>query len=147
MGFFSNLLKKEAQKIISDKIDSFSEAWNPQSGMDNQMSDEEGGESGLRKRLEAVVAREYSDCELRREVPASEMCAGAGAKNYSYGLYRNGAPIAFMMVMEDRNHYKKKEVCLAQEAARQFRIPYMNFMSHLPNRTEYISNRLRENIK
>ena len=103
-------------------------------------------EDELRLRLETIIAEEFSEYELRKEIPAAEMTSYDGAKDYSYGLYLNGTPKAFIMIMENKNHYMKKEVVLAKQAAEQSGIPYMNFMPHLPNTPEYISNRLRQNV-
>lgn len=103
-------------------------------------------EKGLRERLEEVIRNEWSEYELRREIPASELGADFGAKKYSYGLYYNGQPKAMMMVLTDRNEYRKKSVMLSKDACYEKGVAYMNFMSHLPNRSDYISRRLRENI-
>ena len=92
------------------------------------------------------VLNQFSDYEVRTEIPASEFNAPAGAKSYSYGLYYNGYPKALVMVLDDRNHYRKKEVILARETAEQHGIPYMNFMPHLPNEKDYIYERINKNL-
>lgn len=150
MGLLSSLLKSEARKlasnVVSDMISSTITDTAPVKRPDVRETKEAGGEKGLRERLETVIGQEWSDYELRKKVPAAEIGAQWGARAYSYGLYRNGQPKAMIMILTDRNHYRKKDVVLAREACEEKGIPYMNFMSHLPNRTEYISKRLRENI-
>lgn len=155
MGLLRDLLKKETKKLVSEVVESVMDG-GTKGGVSGQESSfgqmahssrtRYGGVESLRKRLEAVIENEYSDYELRREIPALQIGAEPGARNYSYGLYQNGRPKAFMMILENRNHYRKREVVLAREAALASKIPYMNFMSHLPNETDYISNRLKENI-
>lgn len=126
MGFFEHLFGKEVKKSASK----------------GKLS----GEKGLRSRLEQVVATEYSTYELRQNVPSSEMFAEAGAVNYSYGIYQNGAPVAFINIIKNRNDYNLKGFRLAKEASESRGVPHMNFFSHLPNDTSYISERLRKNI-
>lgn len=96
--------------------------------------------------LETIIAEEFSEYELRRNVPASEMTSNSQARDYSFGLYLDGSPKAFIMIMKDKNDYRKKDVVLAKQAAESNGIPYMNFMMHLPNEPEYISNRLKQNV-
>lgn len=125
MGFFEKLFKSEVKKIISKN---------------------NAKRSGLSEKLEYVAANSFPEYELRKEISASEMGAGHEAKNYSYGLYKNGEPKAFMMIISDRNQYRKKEIRLAKEAAEWNGVPYMNFFSHLPNEETYIDERIRKNL-
>ena len=161
MGLLTNLLKKEAQKlasnVVSDVVSEFMPGANASAersftgGTDSTRGQvgkkkDKDGERGLRERLEEVLNREWYGYELRREIAARELGAQPGARAYSYGLYQNGEPKAMIMILNNRNHYCRKDVVLAREACEEKGIPYMNFMSHLPNRTEYISQRLRDNI-
>ncbi len=150
MGFLSRFIGREAAKVLTGAVNDAlnnSNADNPYSQV--SVVDEKlqrlTGEKGLRARLEDVVAREWSDCELRKNIPASELGAQRGARRYSYGLYRMGYPIAMIMVVE-RNGNNKRDVLLAQLASIERGIPYMNFYIHLPNETDYISNRLKANV-
>lgn len=107
----------------------------------------ESGEKVLRTRLEQIIADEWSGYELRKNVPASEMNAESRARTYSYGIYQDGIPKAMIMILDDRNLYKKREVLQAQRACGEMRVAYMNFMTYLPNREDYISERLKEKIR
>lgn len=146
MSFFSNLLKSEARKVISAAVDSgVSELLgNAKSVVSNEADC--GGEAGLRNRLEAVFAEEWGSYEVRRQVPADTFGAPEGAWAYSYGLYKEGQPKAMFMVLNNKNHYKRKGVLAARSACLENGVAYMNFMSYLPNHREYISERLRKNI-
>lgn len=131
MGFLERLLKKETRKVISNVEDSF-----------------DGGESVLRERIEKIVAEEWADYELKREVPSSVMAAPAGARAaYSYGIYKDNSPKAMIMILSGNNDYRRKEVRLARMACEDKQVAYMNFMSYMANRPEYISERLKKEIR
>lgn len=143
MGFLDKLLKKEAKKFVSGMVDkAVDNVMNGGSKNNVRLS----GEAALRSRLEQVIANEYGAYELRQNVPASEMFAEYGAVDYSYGLYQNGAPVAFINIISNRNDYSLKRYRLAKEASVNRGVPHMNFFSHLPNESVYISQRLRKEI-
>ncbi len=96
--------------------------------------------------LEDIIAAEFSEYELRKDIPVTELDIFAKGRAYSYGMYLNGSPKAFIMIMKDRNDYRSLPVVLAKQEAEKNGIPYMNFMPHLPNEPEYIINRLRQNV-
>ena len=148
MGFLENLFKKEAKKFVSGMVDKAVD--NVMGGNGSPVSKKNNvtltGEAGLRAKFEQVVANEYSEYELRQNVPASEMYAEPGAVDYSYGMYKNGTPVAMINVISNRNDYSLKRFRLAKEAAVNRGIPHMNFFAHLPNETSYISERLRKEI-
>ncbi len=103
--------------------------------------------SNLEQKLEQIFATEYGEFTVRKEVSPSEFANQPNARNFSYVLLDDsGKPRAFIMLMRNRNDYRRKDVLLAKEAAENIFVPYMNFMPHLPNETSYISNRLRQNI-
>lgn len=104
------------------------------------------GRELLCRRIESIVENEFDEYELRTDIPASELCASYGARNYSYGIYKDDSLRVLIMIMRDNNDYRKKDVCLSHEAAYLRGVPCLNFMPHLPNEEEYISNRLHENI-
>lgn len=145
MGFFSNLLKGEARKVVSNMVgkavDGFVENKEVNKVVPINRDLQASGEKGLRARFEQVVAADFSSYELRKDIPASE----AGAVGYTYGLYKGGMPCALINVISDRNLYKKPEYVKAKQASVSRGVPHMNFFSHMPNEMGYISNRLKEN--
>lgn len=143
MGFLDNLFKKEAKKFVSGMVEkAVDSAINGGKAGNVKLS----GVAGLRANLESVFANEYAGYELKQNVPSTEMGAEYGSVDYSYGLYKNGAPVAFVNVIEQRNDYSKKRFRMAKQAAENNNVPHMNFFAHLPNETSYISERLRKNI-
>lgn len=105
-------------------------------------------ESEVRKSIEEIVARDFPSLTIRKDVPASEMFAEAGARNYTYGLYLDGQPKAMIMLLDKDNHnlYRHSTIKKAQRACEDQRVPYMNFMLYMSNRPEYIAERFQETI-
>ena len=143
MGFLDNLLKKEAKKFVSGVVNKAVDNVVNGNGSGNVKL---AGEAGLRARLEQVFANEYSAYELRQNIPSTEMGAEYGSVDYSYGLYKDGAAVAFVNVIGNRNDYSKKRFRMAKQAAENNNVAHMNFFSHLPNETSYISERLKREI-
>lgn len=148
MGLFKSLLKKVVDEVVENVVESNDNS--KSSSVSNVTSAGEEPsitEEVLRERLEKIMAKEWSEYEIRKEVPASTMNAPEKSRAYSYGMYLNGEPKAFIMVLTVKHHYALKEVVNSQDASIRKGVPYMNFLTHLPNRESYISNRLKENIK
>lgn len=152
MGFFDKIFSKETKKFISNMVDkaidsaaniNSSSSGSSKGALNNASLT---GEAGLRSRLEEVIAEEYNTYELRQNIPSSELSAPFGAVDYSYGLYKNGAPAALINIITSRNDYSLKCYRSAKEAAVKMGIPHMNFFAHLPNEKGYISQRLKKEI-
>ena len=145
MGFFSNLLKGEAKKLVSNALDKAVDSITTNKEINKVVPINKdlqaSGVKGLRARFEQVVASDFSSFELRSDIPASV----PGAAAYTYGLYKGGMPCAFINVIVDRGDYRKQPYRKAKETSVSKGIPHMNFFSHMPNEMGYISNRLREN--
>ena len=150
MGFLDSLLKRDSRKFVSDIVDKAVD--NAASTVSNKISDTVQEKTGFGKnanvydKIKQVVATEFTDCELRENVSATEMGAERGAASYTYGIYRNGAPVIMINVFVDRNAYSLKRYRLAKEAAEFSGVAHLNFFSHLPNEVSYITARLRENM-
>ncbi|MCM1102296.1 MAG: hypothetical protein NC079_11455 [Clostridium sp.] len=99
------------------------------------------GEELLRQRIERIAAAEKPEFELRGQVSSSEVDAPQGAEPYfSYGFYKDGKLVAVIQILHTNNAYGYKRVRLAQRACRAQGVKYMNFMSYMTNRPEYVSN-------
>lgn len=155
MGFFDNLLKSQVRKVISNAVDNAVDNWMDKSNQNNAQpvaanpdeSDCCNNESVVRSRVERVVAEEWPGYELRQNIPASAMGAPFDARSYTYGIYSNGIPKAMIIILDNPNHYCKKDVRLSHEACERQGVFCMNLLLHLPNRRSYISERLRTNVK
>jgi len=161
MGFLQNLLKKEAKKMLSNVIntakdevvrtinsDPEAEYKSSTSANSAANSDEDFCESEkeLGERIAKIVTEEWPGYELRKDIPAGEMDAAFGARKYSYGLYKDGAPKAMILVLDGRSQYCRKDTRLAHEACKEKGVFCMNLMMHLPNRRSYIAEQLRNNV-
>ena len=172
MGFLNQLFGKEVRKVISDVVDTvvddalknaFGKTGNQSgagSGTVQSETDveeenlaatgreESSGEELLGKRIEEIAARDLPGFELRKQVPSSEVDAPEGAESYfEYGFYRDGKLVAVVKFLWDNNAYCRKSVRLAQQACRDKQVTYLNFMSYMTNRPEYIAERLKKNIR
>ena len=106
------------------------------------------GEGLLRRRIEEIAAREKPEYELRQRVPSSQVGAPRGAEPYfDYGFYQNGILVAVIQILDSNNAYCRRSVRLAQQACEDRQVAYMNLMSYMTNRPEYIAKRLRENLR
>ncbi len=147
-GFVSSSINGKSESTVSNGITTYGDTtYSTTKSSSRANTGEYGGEAGLRTRLEKILEEEWSGYEIRRQVPASTFGAAEGAWDYSYGVYAGGQPKAMLMVLNNRNDYKRKAVLDAQGACKANGIPYMNFLSHMPNRSDYISQRLRDNIQ
>lgn len=171
MGFLDRLLKSEARRLVSSVVSNAVDDVinNLSNGRDNDTdstvyqtntstvrtttpanSDEENcyyDKNVVCARIEDVAATEWAGYELRTNIPAYDMGAEEGARDYTYGLYLNGMPKAMIIILEDPAHYRKKDTRLAHEACQVKGVFCMNLMLHLPNRRSYISEQLRKNVK
>lgn len=147
MGFLSNLLKNEAKKLVSDVLDdkvknvTSGKSSGNQPEMNNEMS-----KKGLQSRMERVFQTEFAGYEIRKNVSAFDVFGDSEACNYTYGMYLNGSPKAMIIILNDKNAYRKKSVRLAHTACENYGIPCFNFMSYLPSTYDYIKERLHESL-
>ena len=148
MGFLDAILGKkrstpaDVELVAQTDIDTYAE---------NERASGRSGCSGerlLRQRIEEIAARELPEYELRQKVSAGSVGAPKGARPFfDYGFYRDGALVAVIQILKDNNAYCRKSVRLAQGACEDRQISYMNFMSYMTNRPEYISERLIKNVR
>lgn len=156
MGFFDKILNKEAKKLISNVVDnmvdtvvdSARDVLNQSSGSSRPQNEEDCcySEAVVSKRIEKIIADNFSNCELRKEISSKEIGADDIAWNYTYGVYRDGSAVAMINILDNPNDYRKKIVLQSKAACKEHGIGYVHFLLHLPNRSSYISERLKEII-
>lgn len=165
MGFLDNLVRRVVSTAVDAAVDNVmdsvfgkkeSDAARAPEGKgdtarENRAATKQENNSGerlLRQRIEEIAAREKPEYELRQRVPVSEVAAPEGAREFfDYGFYQNGQLVAVIMILEHNNAYNLKAVRLAQQACHERQVKYMNFMSYMMNRPEYISQRLKEHLR
>lgn len=140
MGFLDSILKRELSNCISNAL---AKAIDTSVNSNNaSKKNAHGTEAAVRSRIEEIVARDFPSLELREDIPAQEMNAKEGARNYTYGLYLD------IMLLEEDNHnlYRNSKITKAKRACENAGVPYMNFMLYMSNRPEYIARRFQNTI-
>lgn len=159
MGFLDKLLSKETRKVISNVVDRVADAAKDavsdlSSGTTNTSgrSASAGGESDchgsaavVENRIFSILAENFSGCELRKQIPASEIGASIAWK-YTYGVYRDGYAVAMINILDNSNDYCKKIVLQSKQACADHGIGYVHFLLRLPNRSSYIAEQLKKII-
>ena len=97
-------------------------------------------------RIQKILDENWSGCELRKYVPSAAIGADAMEWTYTHGVYRDGRPLLMINILDNKNDYKKKIVRQSMEACADKGIGYIHFLLHLPNRSSYILERLREEM-
>lgn len=156
MGFLDNLLRKETRKIISGNSSESRGVINTGTSKAGSSDYREGAivddddccynEKIVCSRIESVAAEDWGSLELRKNVSCSILNAEAGSIDYTYGLFRDGAPVAMINVLPGVDDYRRKSVLLSAKACRENGVGYVHFMLKLPNRKTYIAQKLREII-
>ncbi len=153
MGFLDSLLNREAKRFISSMVDSvtdnLAEKTKTAINQASSNSDEEDCHNNaaiVKQRIQKALTEEFGNCELREQISAEAIGAGYLVWKYTYGVYRDGYAIAMINILDNRNAYRKKAVLESKQACQDHGIGYVHFMLHLPNRSSYISQRLREII-
>ncbi len=165
MGFLDRILKKEARKLVAGVLDevvdsvtdnirdSIRENKSGTTIVNTVSTNESGAESDccfdpkvVAERIQNVVSEEWGDrIEVRKNVKSSELGAEAGALDYTYGLYSNGAPVAMIIILDPpTDDYWNKRTRLAREACERQGVGYVHFITRLPNRTSYIREQLKK---
>lgn len=166
MGFLDNLLHRVVSSAVDTAVDSImdtvlgkngqserdeaSAAGGNNTAAENEKATRQANNSGerlLRQRIEEIAAREFPQYELRQRVPGSQAgVPGDGESYFDYGFYQSRILVAVINILDDNNAYCRASVRLAQKACHDRQIVYMNFMSYMMNRPEYIAQRLKENL-
>lgn len=164
MGFLDNLIRRETRRAIHSFVDSAVDnavdkakqsfsgtqsntaASTPQTGYNTDTYCT--GEADLRNRIEQIIRNEWPDYELVPNVSATAaMGANKDARDYTYGVYHNGVPIAMIMILNGNNESSRKAVRLAHEACFNRGVTCMNFMSYMANYQSYISARFQRYLR
>lgn len=100
----------------------------------------------VRRRIEAVAAEDWGGLELRENISCGILNAETGSCDYTYGLFRDGTPVAMINVLPHDDDYRRKGVLLSAKACQKNGVGYVHFLLKMPNRKSYIAQKLREII-
>lgn len=96
-------------------------------------------------KIEAVMAEEFPQYELRKNVSPATIGGTGRFLDYSYGVYQNGTPVLFIMLV-GKATCGSRMYRWSKEQAQKAGVTLINFVEHYPNRPEYIKNRLHQYI-
>ena len=90
-----------------------------------------------------VLAADFPGYEVQEDVSPT-LIGGAGKfLNYTLGIYKDGDPKLFIMVIDGKND-RLRTYRWSKEQAEKAGIPMINFIEKSPNRYWYISERLHK---
>ena len=165
MGFLDKLLNKETKKLINTVADRVTDvvknavsetgsyfgnsaANTPMKNIVTGSGEEDCCHDAalVCSRIQTILAENFSGCELRKQIPASEIGAANIAWQYTYGVYRDGYAIAMINILDNPNDYRRKIVLQSKQVCVDHGIGYVHFLLHLPNRSSYILEQLKKII-
>ena len=90
-----------------------------------------------------VLAADFKDYEVFEDVSPTLIGGTGNFLNYSIGVYKDGAPKLFIMLINQQN-YRRRTYRWSKEQAEKAGITMINFIESAPNRYWYISERLHK---
>ena len=100
-------------------------------------------DADLEMKLETVLAKEFPQYEIRKEVSPTTIGGTGRFLNYSYGVYENGTPKLFIMLIGN-NTCASRYYRWSKEAAQNAGVTLINFVPHFENKITYIIQRLHQ---
>lgn len=141
MGLFKDLLSKGVKSLADDVLEGVLSSGKAAAGKGNLEKD------SVSERIVRVADKYYPEYELSENIDAGVFYAETGARNYSFALSREGKICLTIMVLKDKNDYKRKSVILAHRASENAGVHCINIMEYLPSSENYINGRIAENIR
>ncbi|MBQ1393905.1 MAG: hypothetical protein II919_05655 [Lachnospiraceae bacterium] len=148
MGFLENILKKGLEQLNEQYMNSQNEKKSEvksETTSKREVSQSVSNES-LHDRIRKVLRENYSEYEVRENVPAGEFGEKNDGMPYSFVLYHGGSVKLTIMVLNGRNDYKLKRVVNAHKASKNAGANCINIMSYLPSTYEYINQRIYDHL-
>lgn len=105
------------------------------------MLEEDGIEAVVK--IRKVLAEDFSSYEVKENVSPTTIGGTGKFLNYSFGVYKDGAPKLFIM-MVGKNTCSTRLYRFSKEQAAKSGVTMINFISHYPNNVEYIKERLKK---
>ncbi len=98
-------------------------------------------------KFEGIIERNFADCEVKKNVPASELKADChpACTPVQFMFYKNGAP-ALAVVLVKTNNYRGRNVKGTQDICKANGINYIRFYQEYENAEDYVVNRIKENL-
>lgn len=145
MGILKNLFSNTANRLANDLIDNVKNQ--ALSNMSSSKSVRSAKNSGVYERIEKVVREYYPDYQLEKDISANIFNITSDACRYSYVLKKGNSICLTIIVLSDKNAYRKYDVVSAHNASENAGVHCINIMTYLPSTEEYINQRIAENIR
>ncbi len=100
-------------------------------------------EEDVDKKLRAVLAKEFPQYEVREQVSPTTLGGTGKFRPYDFGIYENGAPRLFIMVVYG-NTCAQREYRWSKEQAESAGVTMINFVYAFENRIDYMIDRLHQ---
>lgn len=100
-------------------------------------------ESDVYKKLRLVLANEFPGYEVREQVSPTTLGGAGKFRPYDFGVYENGVPKLFIMVVYN-NTCAQREYRWSKEEAEKAGVPMINFVFAFENRVNYVIDRLHQ---
>ena len=100
-------------------------------------------EAPVADKIREIMASEFPGLELRENVSPQTLGGTGRFMDYSFGVYQDGQPKLFMMVV-GKTTCSHREYRWSKEQAQAAGVPMINFVEHYPNKMDYIVNRLHQ---
>lgn len=97
----------------------------------------------IEDKLDNILREEFPQYQVQREVSPVTLGGNGQFRPYSYGIYANGAPKLFIMLVDRNTCATRLYKCSKDEAARAG-VPMINFVRHFENNLDYVRNRLHQ---
>ena len=102
---------------------------------------EEMDEAKTAERIREVMRTSYPQFEVRENVSPTTIGGVGRYMNYSFGIYNMGQPVLFIMLV-GKTTCSHKEYRWSKQQAAAAGVTMINFVSHYPNKVEYVTERL-----
>ncbi|MBR3226964.1 MAG: hypothetical protein IKF68_00300 [Erysipelotrichaceae bacterium] len=96
-----------------------------------------------REKILAVLGEEFPECEVKENVSPRELGGEGNFMDISILVCKGGTPALAIMII-GKTTCSHREYRWSREFAGSKNIPFINFIRHYPNNTEYIKQRLHK---
>lgn len=100
-------------------------------------------DADVEDKLRAVFAKEFPQYEIKENVSPVTLGGTGRFMDYSFGVYENGEPKLFIMIISS-NTCASKFYRWSKEQAEQANVTMINFVGAFENKMDYIINRLHQ---
>lgn len=94
-------------------------------------------------KLRNILAKEFSQYEVKEQVSPATLGGTGKFLPYDFGVYENGVPKLFIMVVYN-NTCSHRDYRWSKEEAAKAGVPMINFVYVFDNKIDYIINRLHQ---